>query len=116
MPAFRIANTPHPPGNCILCGGFNTILVETVPELDLPGHGRVYVCAQNDTDRTGCAVQIAQLVGSLGKAASDELFKELFAEKEKTAALTRELSKRADPVVLSRDEYERLVTGAAKEE
>lgn len=109
MPAFRIASTPRSPGSCLLCGSFDTVLVETVPELALPGHGHVYVCAQNDDQKTGCAVQIAQLVGSLGKAASDELFKELFAEKEKVAALERELSKRADPVVLSREEYERLV-------
>jgi hypothetical protein len=115
VPDFRIVQTPRQPGHCLICGADNVILVEMVPELWLEGHGYVMVCADNDVNRSGCAVQMARLTGCLGEGECDKLFADLLAAQERVSALEAELALVKRPVVISQDEYQRLLGAPVSE-
>ncbi len=113
MPSFRrIASAPVTPTSCVFCGTFEGPFVESVPEREIPGYGRVYVCAANEPGRAGCLVQAAREVGCFGKEETDRLFDDLAKAGDRIRDLETEVSRRKDPVVLSGDEYERLLDRA----
>lgn len=113
MPDFRIrAHADAAPGCCLICGSDAGPFVEVVPELDLIGFGRVYLCARNDDQRTGCVVQMARLAGSLGAAEADALRRDLAECMGQITIMDDELERAGEPVVLSKAAHDRLVEAA----
>lgn len=109
MPLFvQRSYAPVSPTCCVFCGADTGPFVETNPAREIPGYGRVYVCARDDGDGAGCAVQMARLGGALGKPEADRLFAELADAGDRVRQLEGELERVREPVTISRSEYERL--------
>ena len=113
MPDFRIVSTAKPPGQCILCGSFDRPLVETVPELELPGYGNVMVCSVQETMLSGCLEQMARLVGLVEQSRLDKVSGQRDQLKRQLEAQADEIRKlRAQQVTIPRSEYEDLLARA----
>lgn len=109
MPDFRVlAHAPVTPTCCVFCGSNAGPFVESVPEKEIPGYGRVYVCAANEHGRAGCLVQAARLVGCESVEQVSRREAHYQSAQHRIVQLEAELRARDEPVIVGAGELAEL--------
>lgn len=109
MPDFRkVEHALVTPTSCVFCGGTRGPFIESVPEKEIPGFGRVYICATNEQNIAGCLVQAARLVGMLDVRQAAELERIIKTQREQIVSLQDQVDARDEPVIIGRNELAEL--------
>jgi len=108
MAEFRLTSTPEvSPTKCFICEEFVGPFVDTY--IELPGYGRVYICAPND-QRPGCLGQMATLTGYVDEKIPirlNELVVELKSEVKELTIENEELRQLDQLITVTRKRTER---------